>query len=92
MEVYKSLELQIIEQSMPLSSSGYPAMVGDLMRGRQRPPDLKLISYQDGGGPDTEDCLHEEGAATSFLIVLLTHLNLVVNFIVTLNRKKVIIF
>ena len=65
----------------PLSSSSSPARVGDLMS-----PDLKIISYQDGGGPAWRTVCNEEGAAVSFLVALLTQLTSVANVLLITTK------
>ena len=67
----------------PSSSNGSPARVGDLMRGRCRSPDLRLISYQDGGGTV---CI-VEGVVLSFLVALLALLTSMAKYIVLLKKS-----
>ena len=71
MDMYQPPELQVIRQACQAGRS--PAWVVDLMRGRRRPTNPKLISYQDEGEPDMEDCLPEEGVAIRFIKTHLKH-------------------
>jgi hypothetical protein len=49
-----------------------PTWVGNLMKGRIRPTNPKLMSYLDEGEPDTEDLLPEEGVAISLILTNLS--------------------